>query len=190
MLDRLIDFFISTLKMFQFWVVIYPYEKGILLRLGKVHSVIECGFHWCLPFKIDRVLTVDTVVRTLRLGAQSLVTQDGKPVIINTVVTCEIADVELAALNVHSVEHVIDDSCSGIVAAFVADNCLEYIVSCCAEPDADLISHCRENAAQYGVSIIRVQFTDVSPSRTLRLLNSTNEASSYWAETNGRTDRL
>lgn len=190
MLDKLIDFFISALKMFQFWVVIYPYEKGVLLRLGKFCRVLESGFHWCIPFKIDRVLTVDTVVRTLRLGAQSLVTRDGKPVIVNTVVTCEIADVQTAALKVHSVEHVVDDSCSGLIASFVAGNYLDYIVQCCSTQDVELIERCQENAAQYGVRIVRVQFTDVSPSRTLRLLNSTNEASSFWSETSGRTDRL
>lgn len=190
MLDRLIDFLIATLKLFQFWVVIYPYEKGVLMRFGKFKWVLNSGFHWCIPFKVDRVLTMDTVVRTLRLGAQSLVTGDGKPVVINTVVACEIEDVTKAALNVHAIEHVIDDSCSGLVAAFVANNDLEYLVSCCASPDSELVSHCQENASQYGVKILRVQFTDVSPSRTFRLLNSTNEAASYWGSTEGRKDRL
>lgn len=190
MLDRLIDFFISTLRIFQFWVVVYPYERGVRLRLGKFHAVLEPGFHWCLPLKLDRVLTIDVVIRTLRLGAQSLVTNDAKHVVVNSVVTCEIFDPRKALLEVEAIEHVIDDGCSGLIAAFVADNDLEYIVQCCADPDAELIAECQENAAAYGVRIIRVQFTDVSPSRTFRLLNSTNEAASYWASTDGRKDRL
>jgi regulator of protease activity HflC (stomatin/prohibitin superfamily) len=190
MLDKLIDFLISALKIFQFWVVIYPYEKGILLRLGKFKRELGAGLHWCAPLKIDRVLTMDTVVRTLRLGAQSLVTRDSKPVVINTVVACEIVDVQRAILNVHSIEHVIDDSCSGLVAAFVANHSLEYIVNCCASPDAVLILKCQESAAEYGVRIIRVQFTDVTPSHTFRMLNSTTEAASYWGSTEGKKDRL
>jgi regulator of protease activity HflC (stomatin/prohibitin superfamily) len=190
MLDRLIDFLISILKVFQFWVVIYPYERGVQLRLGKFKRELGAGFHVCAPFKIDRVLTIDTAIRTLRLGAQSLVTRDGKPVIVNTVVACEIADVQRAILSVHAIEHVIDDSCSGLVAAFVANHSLEFIVHCCAEPDSSLVLHCQENAAQYGVRIIRVQFTDVTPSRTFRMLNSTAEAASHWGSTEGRKDRL
>jgi regulator of protease activity HflC (stomatin/prohibitin superfamily) len=190
MLDKLIDFLISALKIFQFWVVIYPYEKGIRLRLGKFNSELEQGFHWCLPLKLDRVLTIDTVVRTLRLGAQSLVTADAKPIVLNTVVTCEITDAQKAILEVNSIEHVIDDSCSGLIAAFVANNTLEYIVRCCAHPDPYLIAQCQANAVQYGVKIRRVQFTDASPSRTIRLLNSTTEAASYWGSTDGRKDRL
>jgi regulator of protease activity HflC (stomatin/prohibitin superfamily) len=190
MLDKLLDFIISTLKIFQFWVVIYPYERGVQLRLGKFKRELKAGLHFCIPFKVDRVLTMDTVMRTLRLGAQSLVTADGKPVVINTVVASEIVDVQRAILGVHAIEHVIDDSCSGLVAAFVANHELSYIVECCAIPDKLLILQCQENAAEFGVRIIRVQFTDVSPSRTLRLLNSTTEAASYWGSTEGRKDRL
>jgi regulator of protease activity HflC (stomatin/prohibitin superfamily) len=190
MLDKLLDFVISCLKVFQFWVVIYPYERGIRLRLGKLHRMLNTGFHWCLPLKIDRVITIDVVLRTLRLGAQSLVTGDGKPVVMNTVVTCYIKDPVKALLEVNSVEHVVDDSCTGLVAAFVAQSSLDYIVKCCSEQDAGLLERCQAQAARYGIEIVRVQFTDVTPSRTLRLLNSTNEAASYWGSTDGKKDRL
>ena len=189
MLDKLLDFIISTLKIFQFWVVIYPYERGVLLRLGEYVKTFQPGFHWCFPLKIDRVIAVDVVLRTLRLGAQSLVTHDEKPIIINTVITCRITDPKCAILDVFSIEHVIDDACSGLVAAFVAGSTTEYIIQCCAEQDAELLQNCQDQAAEYGIEIIRVQFTDVSPSRTLRLLNSTNEAASYWS-TEGKKDKL
>lgn len=190
MLDKLIDFFITTLKIFQFWVVIYPYERGVRLRLGKFNKVLNTGFHFCLPFAIDRVLTIDIVTRTLRLGAQSLVTSDRRQLVLNTVVTCEIENPRKAILDVSSIEHVIDDCCSGLVAAFVADHDLDSIVKCCAAPDLELMKQCQENAERFGVRILRVQFTDVSTARTLRLLNSTTEAASYWASTDGRRDRL
>lgn len=190
MLDRLIDFVISALKIFQFWVLVYPYERGVLLHLGKFERVLNPGFHWCWPLKIDRVIIIDVVIRTLRLGAQSLVTGDAKPVIVNAVITCQIDDPQKALLEVHSVEHVVDDSCSGLIAAFVANNNLEYIVGCCALQDEDLLRDCQEQAAEYGINIVRVQFTDVSPSRTIRLLNSTTEAASYWGDTAGKKDRL
>ena len=190
MLDRLLDFVISVLKIFQFWVVIYPYEQGVRLRLGKFQAVLSTGLHWCLPFKLDRVITIETVVRTLRLGAQSLVTGDGRHIVINTVVTCAVEDARKALLTVNSVEHVIDDACSGLVAAFVAQHEFGYIVECCAEPDAALVDDCRRTAAEHGVHIVKVQFTDVTQSRTFRLLNSTNEAASYWASTDGKKDRL
>lgn len=190
MIDRLLDFVISILKIFQFWVVIYPYEKGVHLRLGKYIGTLGTGFHWCCPLKIDRVIAVEIVVRTLRLGAQSLFTRDGKPVVVNSVVTCQITDPAKAVLEVNSIEHVIDDTCSGLVAAFVADNDFAYIASCGSEQDDGLLNDCKDLAAQYGIKILRVQFTDISPSRTFRLLNSTTEAASYWAETNGRKDRL
>ena len=190
MIDRLLDFIISILKVFQFWVVIYPYEKGVHLRLGKYIGTLDTGFHWCFPLKIDRVIAVETVIRTLRLGAQSLLTGDGKPVVVNTVVTCQIADPAKAVLEVNSIEHVIDDTCSGLVAAFVADNDFAYIASCGSEQDPDLFSDCHELAALYGIDIVRIQFTDISPSRTFRLLNSTAEAASHWAEQNGKHDKL
>lgn len=190
MLDRLLDFIISILKVFQFWVVIYPYESGVRLRLGKFHRVLPVGFHWCLPLKIDRVITIDTVVRTLRLGAQSLVTADGRHVVVNTVVTCSIHDAQRALLSVHSVEHVIDDACSGFVASFVSRHDFQRLVECCATPDAQLMDDCRRTAAEFGIHIVKVQFTDVTQSRTFRLINSTAEVASYWGSTDGKKDRL
>jgi regulator of protease activity HflC (stomatin/prohibitin superfamily) len=188
--DKLLDFFISIIKIFQFWVVIYPYENGVRLRLGKYDSTLRQGFHWCLPFKIDRVITIDTVSRTLRLGAQSLVTSDKKHIVINSVVTCEILDARKALLNVNSVEHVIDDACSGFVAAYVSENTFDTIVKSCSMPDNSLTNVCRKHAAQFGIRISKVQFTDVTQSRTFRLLNSTNEAASFWGSVDGKKDRL
>jgi regulator of protease activity HflC (stomatin/prohibitin superfamily) len=190
MFDRLLDFLVSILRIFQFWVVIYPYEKGVHLRLGKHIGVLGTGLHFCYPLKIDRVIAVETVIRTLRLGAQSLLTGDGKVVVVNTVVTCLISDPAKAVLEVNSIEHVIDDTCSGLVAAFVADNDFAYLATCGSEQDSGLLADCRELAAQFGIEIVRIQFTDISPSRTFRLLNSTAEAASYWAEQNGKNDRL
>jgi regulator of protease activity HflC (stomatin/prohibitin superfamily) len=190
MLDRLLDFVVSILRIFQFWVVIYPYEKGVHLRLGKYIGTLGTGLHFCYPFKVDRVIAIETVIRTLRLGAQSLVTADGKLVVVNTVVTCLISDPAKASLEVNSIEHVIDDTCSGLVAAFVANNDLAYIASCGATQDEGLLADCKELAEAYGIEIVRAQFTDISPSRTIRLLNSTTEAASYWAEQNGKHDRL
>lgn len=190
MLDKLLDFLVSVLKIFQFWVVIYPYERGVLLRLGKFKRVLENGLHFCLPGKIDRALVINIVPRTIRLGAQSLVTGDGKVVVVNTVVTCEINDPVKALLEVHSVEHVIDDVCSGLVAAFVAGNPLNYLIECCADPDFELLEECCEHTAELGINVIKIQFTDVSPSRTLRLLHSTTEAASFWGSTDENKDKL
>lgn len=167
MIDRLIDFLVGTLELFQFWVVVYEYERAVLLRLGRFVRVLEPGLHWCYPFHIDVAQHDNVVTRTHILNPQALTTRDGRTVSVTAVVTSNIRDIRKALLNVEGVSHALNDSCSAAVGAHVARcDWAELRTEPAAE---DLTKECRKQAWRYGIEIERVQLTDLALCRVIRL---------------------
>lgn len=170
MLDRIVDFFISFGKNFQFWVIIYAYERGVHMRFGKFLRVLEPGLHWCRPFHIDHVMVDNVVTRTVHIGAQSLTTKDGKSVVVSAVITLRISDIYKALVEVESIEHAMMDACYGAVSTHVDSSTWEQLHG--EEAFKGLTRECRKAAKQYGLDIERVQLADLAMCRTFRMVNS------------------
>lgn len=170
MIDRIIDFLVGMAKNFQFWVIIYAYERGVRLRLGKFSKVLEPGLHWCIPFHIDHVMVDNVVTRTVHLGAQSLTTKDGKSIVVSAIVTMNIADVAKALLEVESIEHAMIDACYASVCNHVDESTWEDL----HKDDAfkSLTRKCKGAGKRYGLEIERVQLADLAICRTYRMVNS------------------
>ena len=115
MFDKLVDLMIQFMNLFRFFVVIYEYRKGILLRFGKFQRILEPGLHFMYPFRIDYVISEVIAIRTQDLGALATTTTDGKQVGFEVIVTFRISDVKDAILKVDRVESAIKDACLGVV---------------------------------------------------------------------------
>ena len=168
MLDRLIDTILGALHLFQFWVVVAAYERGVVLRLGLFHRELGPGFHWVIPFAVDRVWCEHTVPRTMNLGPQSLTTSDGVSVVVSAIVTAKIVDIQRAVLNVESVDHAMRDACYAEVAGVIMRQTWPQLNKS-AELETELERACQRRATKWGIEIVRVQLSDVSRSRSLRL---------------------
>lgn len=171
MFDRLVDFLIDSLKLFQFWVVIDPYERGIQLRLGRFEGVLEPGLHFLIPGAVDRVVTENVVPRTHRLTGLAATTSDGKAVGFDAVITYRINDIVKAVLEVEHVEDAIADSCAGIICTQLSGQGWETIVHEGA-PEA-LTAACRKRGWKWGVEIMAVQLVGAALVKSLRLMTST-----------------
>lgn len=170
MLDRILDMLMGMAKNFQFWVLIYQYEKGVLLRFGRFVRVLEPGFHFCRPFHIDHVMVDNVVTRTVHLGAQSLTTKDGKTIVVSAIVTMRIEDVKRALLEVESIEHAMMDSCYAAVNNHVDSSTWEQLHG--DEAFKSLTRSCKREGKRYGLEIERVQLADLAICRTYRMVNS------------------
>ena len=168
MLDRLIDFLLSIIQMFQFWTVVNEYERGVVLRLGRFKREIGPGLTWCIPFYVDHVLVDNVVNRVVELGPQSLTTKDGKDVTVNAVVTASIKDIKKALLEVEGVDHALADACCAAVGEHVNDTDWTDLRG---ELSYDTLTKaCRRQAFKYGIEIHRVQLKDLTRCRSLRIL--------------------
>jgi len=132
------------------------------------------GLHWVLPFAIDDALVDNVVPRTVSLSAQSLTTKDGKQIVVSAVVTAAISNIRKALLKVEGVDHALMDSCYAAIASAVSH--AEWGQLATDEFNENLTKACRAQAWRYGIEIERVQLSDLSLCRSIRL-HATNHYS-------------
>ena len=169
MLDRLFDFLTGCWDLVRPFVVINAYERGVRLRWGRYKDVLEPGPHFIWPL-MDYVMLATTVANTLHLHDQSLVTRDGKNVTLCGVVTFQVSDPKVFLLEVEGQYEALSDATYGAVADHVCST--DYDTLRNSDSWAKLTSAARRAAKQYGVHIVRLQLSDFTVSKTLRLLGS------------------
>lgn len=167
MFDRIIDLLLQWVGWFIPFVVVDQFERAVVLRFGKHVRTLEPGFHWIWPFEIERVIADNVVPRTVNLSAQSLVTKDGRFVVLGGIVTARIEDIVAATLEVEAVDHALQDACYGAIGTLVAASTWDEI-----REEAfihELTKACRKPARRFGIDIMRVQLSDLTLARTLRI---------------------
>lgn len=75
------------------------YERGVIFRLGRFHSVRGPGLYWVIPF-VDQKRRVDIRTRTVDIEAQETVTSDSVTIRVNAVLYYKITQPEKAVIAV------------------------------------------------------------------------------------------
>lgn len=176
MFDRLFEILQAIWHALLPFVVIQPYERGALVRLGKFKREVEPGFHWRWPLKIDEVFYENVMPRTEHIPGLSTTTADGKSIGFDAIVTYEIADIQKALLGVNDLKDAIADSCAGEIGTNLADHVWADIVH--GKVLDKLTSVCRRRGKQWGVEIIRVQLAGVALVKNLRISSSSSHSPS------------
>ncbi len=175
--DKLFEVVANCFFFFIPFAVIRHYERGVQLRFGVKHKVLEPGFHWVRAFNIDEVMKDNVAPRTHRI-VSNLTTLDGRAIVVGLVVTSRIRDIEKAMLEVEDMDTAMDDSCRGSLFRYVSERTWDDLrVAQVPIPDDDeantgpeaLYKACRKMAFRWGVEVMRVQLSDLSISRSLRL---------------------
>ncbi len=147
--------------------VMYPYNGGVQLRMGKTLRVLEGGgWYWKIPF-VDHVISDHTVPRTERLTGLATTTQDGKAIGFDAVITYRISDVQKALLEVADLKDAIADSCAGIIGTELSNVSWAHIIN--GDMVDSLTGACRKRGWKWGVEIQLVQLTGVAPVKNLRV---------------------
>lgn len=170
MLDKLIDLIKQFGRFFQFWVIYDPWESGIILRLGKFNRMGLPGWNWIIPFMVEFGTSTNIMVHTLVIGPQSLMTKDGKQVVITTVITATVEDAKEFILKVNGGMAALDDSAPGVVSKLIMGRTLDELRA--MDIANELTKDIRRFAKPWGVSVTRVQLSDFTVMRSIRLLQS------------------
>ncbi len=156
MFDKLVDVLVLIWRALLPFVVIDPFEAGILLRLGKYRRTLKPGFHWLIPLA-EQVLQVNTVPYLHDLPAQSV----GKYV-FRAVLTYRVVNARKFLLGVEDGRSAVEDAALGSLARHACD-----------DPDthADLaLADVCERVRHWGIRVERLAFADHVAARTYRLI--------------------
>jgi regulator of protease activity HflC (stomatin/prohibitin superfamily) len=79
--------------------IVQQWERGVVLRLGRLTGIRKPGLNLILPW-IDRMVKVDLRVETLVLEPQEVITRDNVTVHVDAVVYFKVIDAEKAVIEV------------------------------------------------------------------------------------------
>lgn len=180
MLERLLDFLISSLRLLQPWYVLTDYEGGVVLRFGRFHRMAEPGIHWLIPFGVEHLIYTNVVSETINIGPQSLTTaktadEPAESIVISTVVTFSVSDAKAFLLTIEGGNAALEDLSIGVNSELVCRTPWSKL----SDPAVfdlpnELTKLTRRRAKSWGVEIERVQIADLSRCRSLRLLQQSS----------------
>jgi regulator of protease activity HflC (stomatin/prohibitin superfamily) len=81
--------------------VVAQYERGVILRLGRLIGIRQPGLRIIIPF-IDQMIKVDTRVITMDVPAQEVITRDNVTVKVDAVVYLRVINPDDAVLKVEN----------------------------------------------------------------------------------------
>lgn len=119
MFNRLIDLLIDFIGLFQCWVYVDEFEKGVVLRAGRFHRTIDPGMRWIIPLDVEKVLVDNSMPEPMYLDLQSLETADGYTCNIQIGLIWRIIDIELFTIRNENTEDMVGLLCSGVVSRSV-----------------------------------------------------------------------
>ena len=128
-MQYLLQLFVEFIGLFQFFTVVDQFERGVILRFGKFNRVINPGLHFMLPLNIDKAITHEVVMTARETDEQSLTTNDGKKIVVSTLVVYTLEDIRKILLEVEEAETVLENYAYGVITELVTENDLEYVLS-------------------------------------------------------------
>lgn len=159
------DFIGRFARLFQWWVMVAPWEQAIRMRLGRHKRKLGPGIHLRIPV-LDRLFLQSIRRRVASLQVQTLTAADGRTLSVCAVFGYEITDIEKLYETLHHAEETIRNTVSGAIAERVQ---AASGPSCGPVPirEAVLLGL---DLGRYGISSLDLQFTDFAFTRVHRLV--------------------
>ena len=163
-LDKIIDLIKELWHHFKPVVFINEYEKGLILRAGKIHKTIEKGWHLRIPF-LDDYHTVICTNDTLATKAVNVTTIDDKTITALPVAEFTISDAVKYLIDTNDARTNIHDITRATVSDYLTDCTWE---ECKLKRTINAITRkVAEQCKPMGVEVSRVMLTDMCVSRVI-----------------------
>lgn len=119
MFNKLIELVIQFIGLFQVFVFINEFEKGVILRQGRFHRVVGPGFRWIFPLGQEDVITANVKPEPMYLDVQSVHTLDDYACNIQIGIIWRIIDIKKFIIDFDESENILGMLCSGVVSKSV-----------------------------------------------------------------------
>ena len=145
-----------SVKMAQQW------EKAVILRLGKLHSVKGPGLFILVPIVDQVAMWIDQRIRTTEFGAEQALTRDTVPVNVDAIIFWMVHDAERAALEIADYNSAVQRVAQTSLREMIGASVLSALLSERKEADATLKQVIGAKTAEWGVTINSVEIRDVA----------------------------
>jgi regulator of protease activity HflC (stomatin/prohibitin superfamily) len=154
-------------------VIIDPTVRGIKFVGGKKVVVLEEGVHWYWPFW-TRFAQHPIRRQAVDLRSQTLMTKDGKTIVVGGMVVYEVRDVEALFVQTYDTDQTVKDIALTAIHDTLAQMSWADIRK---EQEHSVLNRLlreavRKELNRYGVRVLKVSLTDLAPTRVIRLVQS------------------
>lgn len=138
------------------------WEKAVVLRFGKLHSVRGPGLFVIVPF-MDRVTAwIDQRIQTIEFNAEQALTRDTVPTNIDAILFWQVHDAERAALEIADYRQAILRVAQTSLREMIGSSPLSALLSERKAADQQLKEEIGRKTAEWGVSAVSVEIRDVA----------------------------
>lgn len=152
-------------KIFQWWILIQPWELGVRTRFGNKTKLLQPGVHFRIPF-FDIIYVQTIRLRVVSLCPQTVSTKDGKTLTISCAVGYSISDIMCLFNTLYHPEVTIGNMVQGFVAGYVFSHDL---VDCTPEQVEKYLTE-KLTDVDYGIKYEYSKVLSYAVVRTYRLI--------------------
>lgn len=138
-----------------------PWEKAVVVRLGKFHNLRGPGLFWIIPVIDNTPVWIDHRVMVTPFNAEKTLTKDTVPVDVDAVLFWMVWDAEKAALEVENYKAAISWAAQTALREVIGQMTLADILVGRAKMDAELQKIIDERTTPWGISVQSVEIRDV-----------------------------
>src|SRR5580658_8647746 len=138
------------------------WEKAVVLRFGKLHSIRGPGLFVIVPF-IDAVTSwIDQRIQTTEFNAEQALTKDTVPANIDAILFWQVHDPERAALEITDYRSAILRVAQTSLREMIGSSPLSALMSERKAADQQLKEEIGRKTADWGVAAVSVEIRDVA----------------------------
>lgn len=136
------------------------YQRAIVFRLGRFHSVKGPGLYWIIPL-IDRQQTLDIRTSTVALEQQETITKDSVTIKVNAVLWFKVTDPEKAIIKVANFNQAVYQFSVTALRNIIGQHVLDEVLKEREEINLTLQKIVDAATEPWGIKIEMVEMKDV-----------------------------
>jgi regulator of protease activity HflC (stomatin/prohibitin superfamily) len=157
--------FVSGIRVAAQW------ERGVILRLGKFHSIKGPGILYVIPF-LDHVRFVDLRLLTLNIPSQQVITKDNVPAAIDGVLYFLVADPEKAVILIQDYAFAIAQYAQATLRDIVGGLSLDELLSEREQIQNRIAEVVEEHIRDWGLHLDSIRLQDIEMPEDLKRIMS------------------
>jgi regulator of protease activity HflC (stomatin/prohibitin superfamily) len=140
--------------------VVYDYQKGLVLTLGKYSGMRGSGLQFLIPF-VQQMKVVDLRIQTIDIPKQEVLSKDNVSAFINAVVYFKIIKPEAAVFNVQDYAMAVYQHSQTTIRDVVGSRTLDQLLTDRKTIADSIAESVEKDAKEWGLDITGIKIQDI-----------------------------
>lgn len=142
--------------------IVKPYEKGLVIRLGKYHATVNSGLNIIIPY-IDQLITVDMREQVMSVLPQQVITKDNVGVTVDAVIYYKVVDPVKAEFEIENFNIAATTLAQTNLRNLIGDKQLDETLTARDHINTSLRQVLDEATNPWGVKVTKVELQKIDP---------------------------